>query len=132
MKAAANAIPAKWAWHYRTLTRLRSDLLQTRDEHDSATRMGHERGGADQLDVAEDEVELRTLRAALAHEETELGEIEAALQRIREGTYGRCESTGKPIAAARLRAIPWARLSQEAAATLERANGRVARRRAAG
>lgn len=39
-----------------------------------------------------------------------LGEIEAALRRIDDGTYGNCLICGKPIAEQRLRAIPWARL----------------------
>lgn len=39
-----------------------------------------------------------------------LVEIDAALQRIEAGTYGDCEVCGKPIAAERLAAIPWARL----------------------
>jgi DnaK suppressor protein len=39
-----------------------------------------------------------------------LDEIEAALQRIADGTYGTCEACGEPIAAARLAALPWARL----------------------
>ena len=39
-----------------------------------------------------------------------LAEIEAALRRIDDGTYGTCETCGKPIAAERLGAIPWARL----------------------
>jgi DnaK suppressor protein len=38
-----------------------------------------------------------------------LGEVEAALQRIHEGTYGVCEACGEPIGAERLSAIPWAR-----------------------
>jgi len=39
-----------------------------------------------------------------------LGEIDAALRRIDEGTYGTCLMCGKPIAELRLRAIPWAQL----------------------
>jgi RNA polymerase-binding protein DksA len=39
-----------------------------------------------------------------------LAEIDAALQRIEDGTYGTCEICGKPIGADRLAAIPWARL----------------------
>ena len=39
-----------------------------------------------------------------------LVEIDAALRRIDEGTYGTCEVCGKPIGAERLSAIPWARL----------------------
>jgi RNA polymerase-binding protein DksA len=37
-----------------------------------------------------------------------LGEIEGALKRIEEGTYGTCVNCGKPIAEERLAAIPWA------------------------
>jgi DnaK suppressor protein len=39
-----------------------------------------------------------------------LVEIEAALVRIDDGTYGICERCGKPIGADRLSALPWARL----------------------
>jgi RNA polymerase-binding protein DksA len=42
-----------------------------------------------------------------------LAEIDAALRRIEDGTYGICEVCGKPIGADRLRAIPWARLCIE-------------------
>jgi RNA polymerase-binding transcription factor DksA len=38
-----------------------------------------------------------------------LAEIDSALRRIDEGTYGTCEVCGKPIAPERLAAIPWAR-----------------------
>ena len=37
-----------------------------------------------------------------------LAEIEGALKRIEEGTFGVCVNCGKPIAEERLAAIPWA------------------------
>jgi RNA polymerase-binding protein DksA len=37
-----------------------------------------------------------------------LRDIDGALARIEEGTYGTCVSCGKPIAEERLSAIPWA------------------------
>jgi DnaK suppressor protein len=37
-----------------------------------------------------------------------LTQIEAALRRIDEGTYGRCAVDGAPIEQARLDAVPWA------------------------
>jgi RNA polymerase-binding transcription factor DksA len=40
----------------------------------------------------------------------EIGEINEALARVREGRYGLCEGCGKAIAPARLEAIPYARL----------------------
>lgn len=39
----------------------------------------------------------------------ELDEIEAALRRIDEGNYGRCEACGGPMGLQRIRAIPEAR-----------------------
>lgn len=39
-----------------------------------------------------------------------LDEIDAALARIDDGTYGICENCGEPIPEDRLRAIPWTRL----------------------
>ena len=48
-----------------------------------------------------------------------LQEIDDALQRIGEKTYGICEATGKPIAKARLKAKPWARYCVKYARMLE-------------
>lgn len=42
--------------------------------------------------------------------EAVLREIDAALARIDDGTYGTCASCGKPIGEERLRARPWATL----------------------
>src|SRR3954463_10818985 len=42
--------------------------------------------------------------------EQHLAQVEAALARVDAGTYGTCASCGKPIAAERLEAIPWAGL----------------------
>jgi RNA polymerase-binding protein DksA len=47
-------------------------------------------------------------------------EIDDALQRIADGAYGVCESTGKPIKLERLAELPWARYSIEAAREIER------------
>ena len=48
-----------------------------------------------------------TLRV-LGSEEDVLAQIEAAIERIEEGSYGRCNKCGKPIPKARLDAIPYA------------------------
>jgi DnaK suppressor protein len=48
-----------------------------------------------------------------------LVEIDDALGRIENGSYGVCEGTGKPISKARLEAQPWARYSIEYARMLE-------------
>ena len=43
------------------------------------------------------------------HEEQLLAEIDAAIKRIDDGTYGICEVDGTPIEFERLQALPWAR-----------------------
>jgi len=61
---------------------------------------GDEWGVADglaELDIAE-----------VRHALTELNEVEAALARMRAGTYGECRDCGEPIALARLSAYPTA------------------------
>ena len=47
-------------------------------------------------------------------------EIDEAIKRIDNGTFGVCEMTGKPIRPERLEELPWARYSIEAARELER------------
>lgn len=62
------------------------------------------------LDAAQDE-----LSSQLAEVESrELAQIENALERMRNGTYGVCEVTGKPIPLARLQALPYATMCIEA------------------
>jgi RNA polymerase-binding transcription factor DksA len=48
-----------------------------------------------------------------------LREIDDALRRIYNGVYGICEASGKPIARARLEALPWARYTIEEQAHME-------------
>ena len=48
-----------------------------------------------------------------------LREINLALAKIQNGSYGICEGTGKPIGKPRLEAKPWARYGIEYARTLE-------------
>ena len=49
-----------------------------------------------------------------------IAKIDAALQRIEDGTYGYCEETGEPISLKRLDARPIATLSLEAQERHER------------
>src|SRR6266550_4700337 len=43
----------------------------------------------------------------------QLAEVEAALTRLEQGTFGRCTRCGKDIAPERLEALPWAALCIE-------------------
>ncbi|MGE5084910.1 MAG: TraR/DksA family transcriptional regulator [Bacillota bacterium] len=58
---------------------------------------------------------------------SQLMEIESALARIENGSFGYCEETEEEIEPERLRAIPWTRLSIEGAEIRESVNKRYAR-----
>jgi len=65
----------------------------------------------DQPDAVDQAVvdELRDEHLVLAQTDTEvLAQIQAAVERIENGTYGRCVVDGAPIEPARLEAVPWA------------------------
>lgn len=114
MKAARLPISPQWAWHQRTLTRLRAALVREHGERSAAACAPHETA-ADVVDIANGECEHEKLLAELGHEQDELVAIDAALERLRNGAYGLCEATGKPIEPERLRAIPWTRFCSAAA-----------------
>jgi DnaK suppressor protein len=49
------------------------------------------------------------LESVLAQSTRHLEDVDAALRRVERGTYGRCETCGRPIGVARLQALPAAR-----------------------
>src|SRR5690606_20990698 len=99
----SETIPARWRRHYRLLRRLRDEVLQAHATHREQTV------DPDTTDDDPEDANLEVLLTKLSGEKDQLFEIDCALERIREGTYGFCEETGRPIRPARLRAIPWAR-----------------------
>ena len=74
----------------------------------------------DVADYSSDHYELDVASQLLASERNLLREIDDALERIENGTYGICEGTGRRIKAARLEAIPWARHCIEYAMDVEK------------
>jgi RNA polymerase-binding transcription factor DksA len=114
-------IKSKWSWHYRTLLRLREQLWQERDEQLRHAAQPLESHGIHAADTASDEFEHALALSRISAEQDALYEIEEAIHRILNGSYGVCQSTGQPILAARLRAIPWTRFSKSAEAAQERA-----------
>ena len=77
-------------------------------------------------DLGSDNYEQEFALGLMDSERKLLQEIDEALQRIEEGTFGICEGTGDPISKARLEAKPWARYCVEYAQKLEK--GLVAER----
>jgi RNA polymerase-binding transcription factor DksA len=112
-------VPARWGWHHRVLVALQSRLLRERGDLQAVAAEPLEPHSLDEADSATDEFDHDLALAQLSAEQDALGEVNAALMRIANGTYGICEATGQPIPAARLRAIPWTRLTRAAEARLE-------------
>ena len=66
-----------------------------------------------EADSATDEFDHDLALAQLSARQDALYEVSQAINQIHNGTYGVCEETGKPIPAARLRAVPWTRFTCE-------------------
>ncbi|MDG1837446.1 MAG: TraR/DksA family transcriptional regulator [Phycisphaerales bacterium] len=75
-------------------------------------------------DIGSDAYEQDLQLGISASERERIIEIDAALGRIAEGTYGICELSGKAIRKARLRAKPWARMTIDTAREEERTGRR--------
>jgi RNA polymerase-binding transcription factor DksA len=73
-------------------------------------------------DIGTDTYDQDFLLGLAETERTRLREIDAALQRIDDRTYGICQMTNRAIPKARLNAKPWARYTIEAALEVEQGN----------
>lgn len=107
------------------LLSMKADLLN-RIREARASLDNEEKGGdeADQTVRVLAETEFLSMTERIRNQ---LVEIEMALARIENGTFGVCEETEEIIEPERLRAIPWTRLSIEGAEIRESMNKRYAR-----
>jgi RNA polymerase-binding transcription factor DksA len=88
------------------ISSLRGEIGDTSETDQIGDLSGYDQHPADQgSETFEREKDLSILEGL----ESDLAEIEAALERLDDGTYGIDEVTGKPISAARLEAVPTAR-----------------------
>ena len=71
-------------------------------------------------DLGSDNFEQELTLSLMGGEEDTLDQIEAALARVEEGTYGRCEACDEEIPAVRLEAIPYATFCVNCASQRER------------
>jgi DnaK suppressor protein len=103
----------------RKLKAWRDELLEDYEETRVNLSTADKRAG-DFADAASDEAD-RALELRTRDRERKLiAKIDEALERLKEGTYGYCVETGKPIGLARLEARPTAALCIEAQEAHER------------
>lgn len=93
------------------------DNLRARPEGSEASAFGMH-----QADAGSDAYEKDFALSLLSQEQDALYEIEEALKRVENQTYGVCEMSGKLIPKARLEAIPFARFTVECQQKLEKEN----------
>jgi RNA polymerase-binding transcription factor DksA len=117
---AALHVPAKWYRHYQKLQSLREALMAERADQVSEITEPLEQHSMDDADSATDEFDHNLALGMLSYEDDTLFEVDAAIQRILDGTYGICEVTGKAIPEERLRVVPWTRYTKEALERIER------------
>ena len=112
-------IPCQWRWHHRALTTLHDQLTQSRQRglHEATESQGwHD---TDPAEMASEEFDRGLGLSLLSSEMDALYEVDAAISRIEDGTYGICEMTGAAIPEERLRAVPWTRYCRAAAEDAE-------------
>lgn len=123
MKARLNAMKKTELKKYKTLllelrARLTGDVAQLSDEafrlngSEAPSSKDAEEGSAE---FSDQDVTIQMLQS----EGNVLHEINEAIRRVDNGTYGICEMSGKPIPKARLNAIPWTRYRVECAKIAE-------------
>ena len=83
--------------------------------------------GGDVMDVAMDTANDEISSQLAEVESRELVRIDEALDRLREGSYGDCDSCEKPIPLARLQAVPYATMCIDCQRKQDKAPGLGAR-----
>src|SRR5438874_7909984 len=118
------AVLSEFRQHLERLhSRLKGDVSHLADE--ALRKAGGEASGnlsnmpIHMADLGTDNFEQEFTLSLMQTEEQLLGEIAAALDRIKQGSFGLCEECTGSIPKARLQAVPYARYCVECARKLE-------------
>lgn len=121
-------VPKKWEPFYRLLVELRNHVRQGLNLHTEETLKRSSKDdtgdlssyGQHMADAGTDTFDRDFALSMVSSEQEALQEVEAAIDRIFNGTYGICEMTGKQIRDERLMAIPFTRYSLKTQEQLEK------------
>lgn len=128
IKKIKTPLSAKELRHYRELlTHKRAEILGDMDSMSQEALRNHDSSNLSHMplhmaDVGSDNHEQELMLGLVESERKLVGEINEALVRIRDKTFGVCEATGKVIGKPRLEAKPWAKYCIEHARELEANN----------
>jgi RNA polymerase-binding transcription factor DksA len=121
-------VPEKYKRYYKLLIDLRKHLTAGIELHSEETLKRSSKDDSGDLsaygqhmaDAGTDTFDRDFALSLVSSEQEALSEIDAAIKRVHDGTYGICEITQKPIAKERLLAVPFTRYSAGAQKELER------------
>lgn len=126
-------VPRKWKKYYKMLVDLRkhhssgvkerSEEVLKRSAKDDAGDLSSY--GQHLADAGSESFERDMAYNLISNQKEVLSEIEEAIKRIKNGTYGICEITGKPIPESRLMSIPYTRCTKEGQEIKEREAKRI-------
>ena len=102
------------------LLKWKKDIIQSNSLGNLLNSSDDNISSADMVDQASSYTDKSVEMKALNRSRKLISKINAALQRLKDGTYGYCEETGEPIGLKRLMARPVATLSIEAQERHER------------
>lgn len=118
-----DSVPSKWKKYYKLLLDLRQHVSEEINLHTSDTLQHTSRDEGDcrlDADAGTDTFDRDFALSLVSSEQEALNEVEEAILRIKNGTYGICEITQNPISKERLTAVPFARHSIEGQAEFEK------------
>jgi len=124
----SESVPEKYRKFYKALLDLRKQLTEGLSLHTEETLKRSSKDDSGDLssygqhmaDAGTDTFDRDFALSLVSSEQEALSEIDAAIKRVHDGTYGICEVTGKPIAKERLLAVPFTRYSAEAQKDIEK------------
>lgn len=110
-RRATNLTDADYERFRSKLTKKRDELIAAQRASTAAQRGIHDRE-TEQADVAEDQIEQAAALRIGQFDAAVLDDVERALKKLEDGTYGISEQSGEPIPRDRLDALPWARRTE--------------------
>ena len=108
-KSDPKAAPKKMSPIEKELVRLREEILAGIDGNIKTERNASDREVGDFYDDVDIEKDRQMVYMLGERERAKLNAIEAALEKIKNGTYGLCEECGAEINKKRLKILPFAR-----------------------
>jgi RNA polymerase-binding transcription factor DksA len=120
----ASTVPTGWKPFYISLIKLRDQLkvglgARSADTIGASSRESSGELSVNSSDAGSESFDRDVAITMVAGEQEMLNEVESAIDRVFDGTYGVCEQTAKPIKQTRLKAVPYTRYSLEGQAEYE-------------